>query len=547
MIRPLGLLLLASLAAAQQPPAGSGVGKRYGGPALEALLPGAKALVVVFTAADCPVSKLYKPKLDRLSKDWSPRGVRVAVVDAHDPAFGPLLAPARTTEAYLFDADGVLRYRGAVDDQYAVGVQRDAPRSTWLADAVDAVLAGKAPAVPYTEAPGCAVEARPGAAPAAAAPSSGKVTFHKDVAPVLQKRCADCHRPGEIGPFPLLTYADAKKVARRLKEAVVSRRMPPWHADAKHGSWTNDRSLSDAERAVLVAWADGGTPEGSPKDAPKPKVYLDGWTIGKPDAVFSLPSPVKVPAEGAIPYRYVPVPTNLAEDRWVQAIEVRPGARKVVHHILVFITYPLTRLKEQPKLDGGLEGGYFGIMVPGESPMVFPEGSGKKVPAGGTLLFQIHYTATGEAAEDRSSIGLVWAKKAPTREVTTRGIVNKRIRIPAGAADHREEAAWTLDHDARILGLLPHLHVRGKAFRYTALLPDGREQVLLDVPRYDFNWQTCYRPKDLVLKAGTRIRAEARYDNSAANPANPDPSKEVRFGEQTWEEMLIGYVDFVKE
>jgi thiol-disulfide isomerase/thioredoxin len=496
-----------------------------------------KALVVAFTAPDCPLSKLYKPKLERLEKELAPKGVRVLLVSADDAAMTKLLDVRRTTEVFVIDPSRAIRYRGAVDDQYGLDYKRDAPTKTWLLDAVDAVLAGRAPAVARTDAAGCPIEA--------STPPVGKVSYHKDVAPILQKRCVDCHRPGEIGPFSLSTFADAKKVAKRLKEAVESKRMPPWHASADAGSWHNDRSLTDVEIKTIVNWVNGGTPEGSPKDGPPARTFTEGWAIGTPDVVFKLPKPEKIPAEGTIQYRYVRVPTNLKEDRWVAAMEVRPGERKVVHNVLVFAQYPLNRLKEQPPVDGGLEHGYFAIMVPGESPTVFPEGHGKKLPAGAWLIFQLHYTAVGEATEDQTSIGLVWAKKPAEKEVVTRGIVNRRIAIPPGASSHKEEALFTLDRDARILGFLPHMHVRGKAFRYTAVHPDGREEVLLDVPRYDFNWQTRYRPKDLRLKAGTKIRATATFDNSKDNPWNPDPNQLVRFGQQTWEEMLIGYVDLV--
>lgn len=506
---------------------------------LAPLLADAKALVVAFTAADCPVSKLYRPKLDRLEKELKAKGVRLLIVSADDAAMTRLLDVRRATEAFLIDERRAVRYRGAVDDQYGLDYKREAPTKTWLLDAVEAVLAGRAPAVTRTEAPGCPIET-PGA-------PTGAVAYHRDVAPILQKRCVDCHRPGEIGPFSLLTFADARKVARRVKEAVESKRMPPWHASPAAGSWQNDRSLSELERTTIVRWVDGGTPEGNPKDGPPARSFAEGWAIGTPDAVYRVPKPEKVPAEGTIQYKYLRVPTHLKEDRWVAAMEVRPSARRVVHHVLVFVQYPLHRLKEQPPVDGGLEHGYFAIMVPGESPTVFPEGLGKKIPAGGWLIFQIHYTAVGEAMEDQTSIGIIWAKAPAVKEVLTRGIVNRRIAIPPGAADHKEEATFTFDRDARVLGFLPHMHVRGKAFRYTAIHPDGREEVLLDVPRFDFNWQTCYRPKDLRLKAGTKIRATARFDNSKDNPWNPDPSKEVRFGQQTWEEMLIGYIDFVHE
>jgi mono/diheme cytochrome c family protein len=521
-----------------------GVGKAIApGSAIQPLLNDSKALVVVFAAAECPVAKLYKPKLDRMEKEWAPKGVKLFVAGTDDAALVKMLDARRTPEAFVLDPKGVVRYRGAIDDQYGIGYQRDQATKHYLTDAIDAVLAGKAPSVLATEAPGCPIEGATVAAPAGAS----KASFHKDVAPILQKRCADCHRPGEIGPFPLLTYADAKKHARKLKEAVTAKRMPPWHADPKHGEWANDRHLSDAEIRTISGWVDAGTPEGSSKDAPAPRKFVEGWTIGTPDVVYKIPRPERIPAEGTIPYKYVNVKTDLKEDRWVQAMEVRAGAKEVVHHILVFIMFPLNRLREQPPLDGGLQGGYFAILVPGESPMVFAEGQGKLVPGGATLVFQIHYTAVGKAVEDQSSIGIVWAKKPAKQEVLTRGIVNTFIKIPPGADNHKEEATFTFDSDSKILGLLPHMHVRGKSFSYTLIGADGKEQVLLDVPRYDFNWQTCYRPKEpIAVKKGARIRAVAHYDNSKNNPANPDPTKEVKFGQQTWDEMFIGYVDFVK-
>ncbi len=522
-------------------PASVGIGKTYSHAALAAARGEARLLVVAFSGADCPISRLYRPRLDALSTEYAPRGVRFVVVSPDDGGvFAPLLAPTRTTEAFVLDEKNVLRYRGAIDDRYGVGYHRDAATRNYLTDALDALLSGKQPGTTATEAPGCIVDVAP-------VSSARAVTFHKDVEPILQRRCVGCHRPGEIGPFSLLTYEKTKSNAPTIKAVVRDRRMPPWHADPETGAWKNDRHLGAAEIATISSWVDAGSPEGSPDDAPAPRVFSQGWQIGTPDAVYRIPVH-KVPAEGTIPYHHAEVPIDLTEDRWVQAIEVRPTARSVVHHVLVFIKYPEDRKDEETFIDGGLRNGYFGIMVPGEEAMVYPEGMGKKLPAGGRLVFQIHYSATGKAAEDETAIGVIFARKPVTHEVVTRGIANTKIRIPPGAADHLETASFKFDHDARILSFLPHTHVRGKAFKYVAFHPDGREQVLLDVPGYDFNWQTCYRCKEpIAVEKGTRIKVYARYDNSKDNPANPDPTKEVRFGKQTWEEMLIGYVDFVKD
>jgi hypothetical protein len=520
-------------------PAKAGIGRSFTHSVISAALQDAKVLVVAFSGSDCPVSRLYRPRLDKLSKDYSPRSVRILTVSSDDRGFVAIFNPERTTETFALDAKGVLRYRGAVDDQYGVGYAKESPSRTYLVDAIEALLAGKMPPVAATEAPGCLIEKAASIAP------SGRITFHKDVEPIFHKWCVDCHRPGEIGPFPLLKYEKAKSTAKQIREVVMKRRMPPWHADPKHGEFQNDRRLADREIETIAGWVDAGAPQGDPKDAPPAPRFADGWRIGTPDVIYTIPRKQAIPAEGTIPYRNLFVPTGLKEDKWVQAVEVRPTARAVVHHVLAFVVYPLHRLKEQPKIDG--LNGYVGIYVPGEGPTVFPEGTGKYMPAGATVAFQIHYTATGEPAEDQTQIGFVWAKKRPPQEVVTASATNTAIRIPAGAADHPQEASFTFSHDAKLLSLLPHMHVRGKAFKYVAVAPDGTEEVLLDVPRYDFNWQTCYRLKEpKALKRGTTIRAFARFDNSKDNPFNPDPTKDVRWGQQTWEEMLVGFLDYVR-
>lgn len=496
---------------------------------LQELLRDHEAVVVALTAAECPVSKLYRPKLDRFESDLAKRGVAVVILEEAPTS----LAATRTTDAFLIDRMGTLRYRGAVDDQYGIGYRRDEPRANYLLDAIDAVLAGKPVKIAATEAPGCPLETPK--------KGGGAVTYHRDVAPILQKNCAECHRPDEVGPFALLTYDDARKHMNKIRRAVGERLMPPWHANPEHGSWKNDRRLTTAEIETIVKWVEGGGEEGNPKDAPAPREFAKGWRIGTPDLVVTMPRPVKVEAEGTMPYKYVFVSTKLKEDRWVEAIEVRPGARKVVHHVLIFLQEGVEETK------GGLES-YFGIMVPGEEPTVFPEGYGKKLKAGSRFIFQIHYTPIGEAMEDQSSVGVRFAKKPVEREVITQGIYDENLKIPANVAAHKETATFTFDSDAEIFSLLPHMHLRGKAFRYEAVYPDQKREILLDVPKYDFNWQMQYRfrtPKS--VPKGTKIVVTGVFDNSKENPANPDPNKVVRFGQQTDEEMLIGYVDFVRK
>lgn len=523
------------------------VGREVGG--FEAVRKNAKLLVLACTAADCPISKLYLPKILRMSKQFP--GVAWAMIgcngtDKLDGVELPFvkagaLKPHRTTEVFVIDSANVLRYRGAIDDQYGIGYERDKADKNYLVDAIEAILAGKTVPVLATEAPGCAVEGE--SKPLAGA----KATYHKDVAPLLQRACQECHRPGEIGPFSLLRYEQARAAAKRMKEVVTQRRMPPWHANPEHGKWENDRRLSDQEIATIRSWIDAGCPEGDKAEAPAERTWSEGWVIGKPDLILKCPNPIDVPAEGTIPYKYVRVKVPIAEDQWVQAAEVRPGERSVVHHILIFVEYPRERRSEQPPIDGGLFNGYFAVMVPGERPVQYPDGMGKLLPKGSHIIFQIHYTANGKPAKDQSQVGFIFSKAPVKHEVVTRGIVDRRIKIPPGADHHKEEAQFTFHGDAKILSFLPHLHLRGKSFRYTAIHPDGTEEILLDVPAYDFRWQNIYRcaePK--FVKDGTKIKAVAYYDNSKANPANPDPNATVTWGEQSWDEMLIGYVDFIR-
>jgi hypothetical protein len=390
-------------------------------------------------------------------------------------------------------------------------------------------------------------------------------TYTKDVAPILFSNCTGCHRPGEIGPMSLLTYADVRPYATSIKEEVQAGHMPPWHAEAPAGTFLNDRRLSDTDKATLVRWVDAGAPRGDDRDMPTPPVYTDGWTIGSPDVEFPLPEAYPVPASGTIDYQYFEVPTNFTEDKWIQAIEVRPDARDVVHHVLVYAREPEGSGPARPRVlvparapapAGAGErpaaarapaagqapprrlGALIATMAPGWNAMVFKPGTALQVRAGAVLTFQMHYTATGTPRTDRSKVGFVFAKAPPAQEVRAGSFVNTRLRIPAGAENHRVDAEIGFAQDALVWGLFPHTHLRGVKWEYTLVHPDGREETILDVPRYDFNWQTYYLfAKPLAVARGSKILSAAWYDNSAKNPHNPDPSVNVRWGDQTWEEM----------
>lgn len=367
-------------------------------------------------------------------------------------------------------------------------------------------------------------------------------TWCRDVAPIVQRSCQVCHRPGQIGPFALLTYRQASAWAEMIGETVRQRRMPPWQADPRHGTFANDLGLSDTERETILAWVRDGCPEGDPADLPPPRTFTDGWQIPTPDVVISIPRPFTVPADGVVPYQYFEVDPGFREDRWVRACEIRPTNRKVVHHCNVFLKPPGAKTV-MPQ--GELESAFLAVAAPGTAPLVLPDGAAKKIPAGWALVFQVHYTPVGTIETDQIGIGLVLADpKTVRREVATKVLLDPELCIPPHAADHRVERTYRCPADLLLYGLFPHLHLRGKSFRYEAAYPDGTTEVLLDVPRYDFNWQHRYElavPKR--LPAGTVLRCIAVYDNSRSNPANPDPDATVREGEQTTDEMFRGHFE----
>jgi hypothetical protein len=396
---------------------------------------------------------------------------------------------------------------------------------------------------------------------------SAAPTYTKDVAPILFRNCTTCHRPGGLGPMSLLTYEDARKAALDMIDAVNSGFMPPWHADAPQGTFVNDRRLSESDKKTITRWVDADTPQGDPRDMPPAPVYATGWSIGTPDVVVSMTDEYEVPARGTIEYQYFEVPTNFTEDKWIQAIEILPGARDVVHHVLVFARPPapppgaapppavpgapppqpvLIRRQDHgippdaPRPDGQPRalGALIASTAPGTNVQTFPAGTALRVRAGTVLTFQMHYTAHGVAMKDRTSLGMVFAKEPPEETMLANSFQNGQFTIPAGAADYQVPAEIGFREAVRIWGLLPHTHLRGKRWEYRLVHPDGRSEVILSVPRYDFNWQTYYLfAKPLEVPAGARIESIAWYDNSPANSSNPDATKDVRWGDQTWEEM----------
>ena len=515
-----------------------------------------KIAVVTVLGVECPLAKLYAKRLADLAQQYADQPVAFIGVNAnrqdsltelatfkrrHEVTFPLLkdneaqlvnwLAAERTPETFLIDATGQLKYRGRIDDQYDVGVVRDAPNEPFLRNALDAVLAGKRVATPTTKAVGCVIGRR--RAPDADSP----VTYSDQVARVLQKHCVECHREGEIAPFALTDYDEVVGWADTIAEVVRDQRMPPWHADPSVGHYQGERLMSAEEKQILYDWVQHGAPEGDPAKLPQPRQYIAGWRLPRePDLVVPMRTvPYTVPAEGVIEYQYFAVDPKLEEDTWIQAADIVPGERSVVHHVIVFVSPPAGQQRR------GL--GWLTGYVPGQGATELPVGQARLVPAGSKFIFQMHYTPTGAEEQDLTKLGLIFADPQTVQEeVVTQYAVNGRFEIPPMAGDYRVDArSQRFPTGGRLLGMAAHMHFRGKAFKFTGVWPDGRRQVLLDIPRYDFNWQHNYRLlESIATEPGFRVECEGRFDNSPNNPANPDPTIAVRWGDQTFEEMMLG-------
>lgn len=384
-------------------------------------------------------------------------------------------------------------------------------------------------------------------------------TFTRDVAPILYKNCVTCHRPGEIAPMSLLTYADARPYAKAIRDEVGEGHMPPWHADPQYLKLRDERRLTQAERDTLIRWANDGAPEGDPKALPPLPPFTDGWRLGKPDAVLEMQEDYPVPAEGTIEYEWFYIPTNFTEPKWIQALEVRPGNREAVHHALVYYRAnpdkpraPVLQFNQEQmktperrvngsRLPKGRElppRRLIASFAPGIDPQVFPAGTALRLEPGGTIELQMHYTTNGTAGTDRTRIGVIFAKEEPKHEIRASAFFNGTLVLPAGADDVKIDAELSFVQDAIVWGMLPHTHLRGKRWEYRLVLPDGTSRMILAVPKYDFNWQTYYLFEEpLRVPKGSKILSSAWYDNSAKNTFNPDPKAQVLWGDQTWEEM----------
>lgn len=515
------------------------------------------AIVVAFLGTECPLAKLYAPRLQRLATEFQPRGVQFLGIDAnrqdaitemaayarvHGLTF-PLLkdvgnvvadrfAAERTPEVFVLDGARRIVYRGRIDDQFGVGYVRDEVREEFLREALEDVLAGRPVRRPRTDAVGCLIGR------VREPKLDSEITWSNQIVHIVEKYCVECHRAGEIGPFELTEYDEVAGWGPMIAEVIREQRMPPWHANPEHGEFRNERLMSEEEKQFVYDWVQAGCPAGDASARPQLPVAADGWQLPRePDRVIAMrDKPFTAPADGAVEYQYFVVDPQFNEDKWVAAAEVRPGNRAIVHHALVFI---------RPPDKAGVRGiGWLAAYVPGQRLERLEPGVARRVPAGSKLVFQMHYTPNGSVQEDMTHLGLVFADPETVREeAMTLLAMNQSFEIPPHAGNHRVDAVLKrFPKDGRLLALVPHMHLRGKAFRIDAEFPDGRTETLLDVPQYDFNWQTAYvleNPR--TFPRGTKLRCIARFDNSAQNLNNPDPTVAVRWGDQTWEEMALGY------
>jgi peroxiredoxin len=554
-----------------------------------------KVVVVAFLGYECPLVKVYAPRLVALNQEYSSKDVAFLAINPnsqdsvtemasfarrHEMNFpflkdvGNVVADAfqveRTPEIFVLDENRVVRFHGRVDDQYGVGYIRPQVTKHFLKDAIEEVLAGKEVTLAETPCPGCLIGRT------RKAKTNSEVTYSNQIARIFQKRCEECHREGQIGPFALSNYEEVAGWADMIGEVVDQQRMPPWHANPAHGVFSNAAQMPDEEKQLIADWVAAGAPEGDPKDLPEPRQFAEGWRIPTPDLVLEMSEEHELPAEGEIPYQYYVLDPKLTDDKWVVATECVPGNPAVVHHIIAFVVPP-ELAKDLPvgrfaaengpgKMRDGREVGlpadgpqrvaimrswftnYLSATAPGAPPEVMQPGMAKRIPAGSKIVFQMHYTAVGSPQKDWSKIGLVFtAGENVKHELVTRNVIEQRFIIPPHDPDYVVNGTLRFREDTLLVEMFPHMHLRGKSFRYTAVYPDGREEILLDIPRYDFGWQNIYTLREpKLMPKGTVLQCVAHFDNSEENLSNPNPEQAVRFGDQTWDEMMIGFFNMCR-
>jgi peroxiredoxin len=538
------------------------LGDFRGKPCALADLKSSRAIVVTFVGVECPLVQHYAARLQQMADKYEPQQVAFLAIDSNqqdsqaeiahfarthklrltvlrDPGnkVADHFGAERTPEVFVLDEGRRIVYHGRIDDQFSYGKQKPKVERTYLTDAIDQLLAGKPIHISEAKSVGCQIGR------VLAPQVKSDITYSKHIARIFQDRCVRCHRPGEIGPFSLTSYGEVVGWAGMIREVVAEGRMPPWHASPDHGQFINDQRLSEAEKQQISEWVAAGAPEGNPRDLPKPREFTAGWQIGQPDVVIAMgEKPFDVPAAGDVRYQYFVVDPGFKEDKWITSAECRPGNPAVVHHMIVGIGRSGS---DRTTEFAGLRSDWITAMTAGARPMILRPGMAKLIPAGSKLVFQLHYAPNGTPQQDLSSVGFIFADPQEIRrQVGTNKAENNTFQIPPHAASHPVRATHVFPIDMLLLSMYPHMHLRGKSFRYTARYPDGREEILLDIPAYDCNWQNTYEfvePK--LMPRGTHLICDAQYDNSEYNLANPDPAATVKLGDQAWEEMMIGYFD----
>jgi hypothetical protein len=520
----------------------------------------ARIAVIVAVNSHCPLARRYLPVLAAMEPEYRQRGVdflaldvdpsdtvtQMAALQVDSGAAFPFvkdldgrcvaaLGLERTPEVVLLDGERRIRYRGRIDDQYRIGGALPAPKSQSLRDALDLLLAGEPVAVPETTVDGCLITpAEPVAAPEVV-PS-----YVREVAPLIRQHCQRCHRPGDAAPFTLSNHAEIAARSAMIDEVVSDRRMPPWYGADSSVPFKNHLALSDAERRTLLSWIAAGYPNDDPDGFEPPPEPAPRWTIGEPDQLLTMLETHDVPATGLVPYAYTVLPFVFWEDTWVSAIEISPDHPEVVHHA----NLGFARVTEKVTSNNFLTG-----RVPGGDPMVLPEGTAVLIPGGSVIGLQIHYTTNGKPVTTKLSVGLKFPRVPVQKRLYFESISNQRFEIPPHAPAHEVRAARTIEHDAVGIGMFSHMHVRGRDMSFIAHRPDGSSERLLLVPNYNFDWQQSYQWRDGEAKfpAGTKFEVVAHFDNSRFNPFNPDPDASIHDGQQTADEMMYGYVFYVRE
>ena len=518
-----------------------------------------KAFVLVFVTDTCPIAKRYLPELERLSTHYAPHQIQFVVVSAdpdrdigrmaafalrHDLSMpvvkdagghaAKALGITRSPEVAVLDGSFRLRYRGRIDDRVKLGGQRANASRRDLVEALEELLDGKPVSVPRTPVDGCRLSRSKPVAPKDAP------TYARDVEPVLRRHCLDCHRPGGSAPFALTNYEDVSRIDSMIAEVVAERRMPPWFAEGGAEKFSNHRGLTTKERSLIVDWVRAGAPKGDPEQLAQPPVFPQGkWTIGEPDLVIGMKRPIKVLAEGYMPYQYVMLKHRFEHDTWVSKLEIVGDNPEVLHHCNVFFLRPGKAFESSQIVAGKVPGGAALDLEPGVATLI---------PKGAILGLQIHYQTNGTAVQDKVSIGIVFPKAPVQKRFRSAIIEDKTFAIPPGAGHHRVAASYTFEEDVVSGGVFGHMHLRGKDVTFRATYPDGRSEFLLRVPNYSFDWQMAYAFKTPKrFPKGTRIDCVAHFDNSKFNPFNPDPQRTVRYGLQSNEEMMYCFAFYVNE